>query len=854
MPKRLLNGIARVYSSKLVASTMLVLLLAASPLLAQLPTGTILGVVKDASGGAVPDAQVTLTQLETGTIRTTTTGNCVEYRVPALQPGHFSVKVEKSGFKTFNQSGITLDVAAEITVNTALEVGASTQQVTVTGEATLVETTTSSLGGLVNDQQVSQLPLNGRNFIDLALLQPGVTNDTNYQHSNAQGGNWGVLFSSNGAPVRSNTVTLDGTPMMTIQGVAADVIGATLGVDGIKEYKVITNSFGAEYGLDMGSQVVIVSKGGTNQFHGDVFVYLRNSSMDARNFFDYSGLTTGKRLPELQRNNFGGSFGGPIKKDKTFFYAVYEGLRQNQGATTIDNVIPKNCYTATAPFTILATGNPCQTVTPTASNGVTAGAVDPAMLVIANLYPYPNLPNNQFTYPAIQPSSVDYGQIRVDHNFSEKDSIFARYTMDNSSNTNAYVYPQFQILSYGREQFLTLAETHIFSPTVLNTARASFSRPNLAEGALYPSGLVGPQYSLVPGQAIGAINVGSVTGFGPVGNAPYYLNQNTYTLSDDVYYTKGRHAFKFGTLWNRFEQYETNVPGTRGTLNFASVASFLAGLTTSTTYLTPGSMAQKMYRFYTYGFYAQDDWRVTSHFTVNLGLRYEFNTTPLDRLGRNYAFVPDVELAAGPTPGPLFRNPSFHNFGPRVGFAWDVFGNGKTSLRSAFGEYYDVGNFGYVLVGASAQPPLSSNTTLAASTTPITLPVVAPGAIPNSLHTAQYDIGQPHALQWNLTIEQQLAPSLVLSVAYVGTRGIHLWNNQEGNPCKPESVTNGIPSWANPTSTDCPLGRVNPLYGTTNLETTNSDSWYNGLQTVVTKRLSHGLEVQGAFTYSKKFS
>ena len=810
-----------------------VLLLAVPSGFAQLPTGTILGTVKDSSGATVPEAQITVTSIDTNSIRTAVTGNDGSFRVSALRPGHYSVRVEKTGFTPETRALLTLDVAQELVVNVTIQVGSSAQVITVTGEAPLVNTTTSSLGGLVNDSKMADLPLNGRNFVDLALLQPGITNDTNFQQTNGQGGNWGVMFSSNGAPVRSNTFTLDGALMMNIHGNTGGAIGTTLGVDGIKEYKVITDAFSAEYGLQMGSQVVIVSKGGTNQFHGDVFEYLRNRVLDARNFFDYSFLTTGERLPELQRNNFGGSFGGPIKKDKTFFYAAYEGLRQNQGATIIDNVFPANCH--------VVTNNPCAI---TAANP--QGNVAPVIQPLLSLFPSPNLPRNQLTFPAIQPSRVDYGQIRVDETLSSADSFFGRYTVQDSSNTNAYVYPQFQLQTLGRDTFVTLSENHIFSPALLNTARASLSRTNLAQAALYPPSLLGPQYALVPGQAIGQLIIGGVTNFGPTGNAPYYLVQNVYTLSDDVYYTKGRHAFKFGALFNRFENYDVASTNRRGSLSFTNMASFLAGLYSSGTFLTPGSDINKEVRFYTYGFYAQDDWRVAPRLTLNLGLRYEFNSTPFDRLGRNYAFR-NFPTDATTTRGAMFRNPSFKNFGPRVGLAWDVAGNGKTSIRAAFGEYFDLANEGFVIYSAQGTPPLSFLTSPPPATQPFTLPLVFAGTPSNALHTQLYNIDQTHLLQWNLTVEQQLARSLLLTVSYVGTRGIHLWNNEEGNPCIPTSVTNEIPFWAK----DCGQGRLNPLWGSNNYETTNSDSWFRSLQAVVTKRLSHGLELGSAYTWGK---
>lgn len=799
-----------------------------APIWAQLPSGTILGVVKDSSGAVVPEAKVTVINSDTNESRTDTTSGAGEYRVPALQPGHYTVRMEKAGFRTETQTGLTLDVAQQLVMNATLQTGASTQEVTVTAEETLVDTATSDLGGLVNDTKIADLPLNGRNFVDLALLQPGVTNDTAYSN----GSTLGLWFSVNGAPTRSNNTTLDGAPMTNIRGTTAGAIGTTLGVDGIKEYRVITDGFDAEYGLTMGSQIVVVSKGGTNQYHGDVFEYLRNSALDARNYFD------GAQIPALRRNNFGGSFGGPIRKDKTFFYGVYEGLRQSLGVTTVDNVFPANCY--------VPTNNPCAVI---AGRNPT-GTVAPVMLPILALYPKPNVPGaNKFSYEQNQPSHVDYGQMRVDHNFSASDSIFGRYTVQDSGVVAPDGYPQITTGTEGRDQFITLSENHIFSPALLNTARLSYSRTNIltanGAGTVFLSGAA---YSFVPGQQMGAIQGGGVSNF-PGGNNTTGLVQNMYTVSDDVFYTKGSHALKLGVLANRFENYDADTTNARGTLMFNSMPGFLNGNATSEGSVTPGSDENRETRFYTLGLYAQDDWRLTPRFTLNLGLRYEITSVPFDRKGRNSAVV-NLATDTGPTQGVVFRNPSYKNFSPRIGFAWDVTGRGKTSVRAAFGEYYDLANEGYsIFSAAQGTPPFSSQSSFVPKpTATLVLPFAyPPGSVGNALHTQMYFISQPHLLQWNLSVQQQLTPTSVFSISYVGTRGIHLWNGQEGNPCLPTSITNGVPFWAK----DCGNGRVNPAWGSVNYETTNSDSWFNSLQVLLNKRVSHGVEFQGSYTYGK---
>ncbi len=528
-----------------------------------------------------------------------------------------------------------------------------------------------------------------------------------------------MIYSSNGAPIRSNTATLDGALMNNFHTRKRRWRNRSNRLwrrRQIRNSAVITSAFSAEYGLQMGSQTVIVTKSGSNQFHGDAFEYLRNKSMDARNFFDYSYITTGARLPQLQRNDFGGSFGGPIKKDKTFFYGVFEALRQEAGLTIITNVPGANSHVA------VGAPNPCATIT---TGGNTNGVVAAQMQPFLALYPIANLPNNQFTFPATAPTSLNYGQMRVDHNFSTNDTLFARYTIQDSNTNAALNFPGFTFGGVGRDQFVTLSENHTFSSTVLNTARVSFSRTNIVQTTTYPAALANAPYQLIAGQAFGNIQVTGLTTYGPNNSSPNSLGQNVYTFSDDVFYTKGHHAFKFGVLINRFEDNDTASTNTRGTLVFSSVAQFLAGQITSATLIVPGSNLNKFVRNYTYGFYAQDDVHVTSRVTLNLGLRYEFSTVPLERYGNNWAVIcvtcPSTTTG---TNGKPFIDPYYKNFSPRVGIAWDVRGNGKTSVRASFGEYFDIANSAFTLYSAQATPPISLSFNPTPTLTPIVLPYV----------------------------------------------------------------------------------------------------------------------------------
>jgi hypothetical protein len=718
----------------LVAS--IVLLISAVPASAQ-STSTILGVVKDSSGGVVPDATVTVVNTETSLSRSVKTESDGSFRFPALAVGRYTVKFEKEGFRTETQQGLMLEVAQNLVVNTTLQVGTAAQEVTVTGEAPLVNTTTSSLGSLVNEERMADLPLNGRNYVDLTLLQPGVAQQVTSSSGGA--GISGTWFSANGAPVRSNNFSLDGAMMQNAYGASTgSQAGTTLGVDGIREYKVVTSAYSAEYGMTMGSQMVIVSKSGSNRWSGDVFEYLRNDHLDARNFFDTEKTSQGRRLPLFQRNNFGGSFGGPIRKDKTFFYAVYEGLRQNLGVSINDTVLPEACHNlvsngANYAFADQASATACGGTTGSPAVPVlTTSTVIPAVIKpILDLYPLANGPSNSFTLPASSKNRVDFGQIRVDQNIGASDSFFGRYTIDDGELNNATsstattpsgsAFPQyFRISGASRNQFLTVSESHIFSPSLLNTVRASYSRTNFAADNLYSQDFTTPAYALVTGQPMGPVSITGYTSMGPNGGYPTVHVQNIYTASDDVFYTKGRHALKFGVLFNRYNSATRHTKLLQGQLGFSSLPNFMQGIFNTFTSLSafvpgppgpppyPAADLGRDFIYNTLGFYAQDDFRATSRLTLNLGLRYEFQTVPYDLTGKGSRFLDIQDPTQTFTFGPPIKNPGYKNISPRVGFAWDVLGNGKTAVRGGFGIYYDVGNIGSALQQqVNGMPPYS---------------------------------------------------------------------------------------------------------------------------------------------------
>jgi hypothetical protein len=662
---------------------LLLILTSCSPqLFAQVGFAALTGRITDPNGLPVTGAKVQAVNVDTNVTAATETNDAGLYDISGLPPGNYRILIEKEGFERIVKTAINLHVADIVALNFTLQVGSVSQSVTVTAEAPLVSTTTSSLGGLVDDRQVADLPLNGRNYNDLTLMQPGVA--ASLQSNSATAIGWtGTEYSSNGASLRSNIYMLDGAVQNNVLSVnGSSATGTTLGVDGILEYRVITSNVTAEYGQAMGSQMTIVSKSGTNQFHGDVFEFLRNSSLDARNFFDLPPSRLGKRLPEFRRNNFGGAAGGPIKKDKTFFFAVYEGLRSTLGTTNTATTLAPGCQLpASAPTTSPiwngsgiqpagSVGNCPQLGANPGGPGTNSLAIKPQIIPFVQLYPSPNLPNNQYGFVFEQPTVENYGQIRVDHTLSNKDSFFGRYTIDQASIGIPGNFAQAEIISSSRTQFITLAENHIFSTSLLNSARFSFSRvPIQFDNPVLDPRLLTPPYQISAGLPMGSINPGTVSSIGTNIVAPRVFKDNIFTWSDDLDYTRGKHSLKFGFLLNHY-QYEFITHGfDKTTVATGNLANFYNAQIVSLISVEPGGNVTKVYHFNTMGFYAQDAWRITPRLTLNLGLRYEPTTSYIEANGRQTALVnPLTDTSFTHTASP-FLNPSLKNWSPRFGFA-----------------------------------------------------------------------------------------------------------------------------------------------------------------------------------------
>jgi hypothetical protein len=847
----------------------ILLLLSVAPWVsAQVTGGSMSGTVTDGTGAAVAGAKILIKNTDTGITRETTTDSAGYFSAPNLTAGPYSVTTSATGFATAVRSGIVLTVGADQVLNTAMQVGQITQQVEVTTEAPTVQLSSSSLSGEVQATTVRELPLNGRDWTQLATLQAGVTSLGSLQpvtagNASSARGNRGFgtqLTISGGRPAQNN-YRVDGISVNDYGNSApGDVIGAAMGVDAIQEFSVVTSNYSAEYGRTSGGVINAITRSGTNQFHGSAYEFLRNSALDARNFFD------GSKIPPFRRNQFGGSVGGPIIKDKTFFFADYEGLRQSLGLTRI----------ITVPSIPARSGN----IHNAAGTPITV-SVDPNIALLMSLWHTPNAgllgfgDTGHYTFATQQAATENYVNTRVDHHFSDKDSMFATYQFDNSQSVLPDSYNVVNIQQHASNQHTAIEETHIFSVALVNNIRFGYNRVNDQGGgglsAINP-GVTNPALSAIPGRDSPAISSFSgVTAFqGGVNDQPLTVfHWNSYQIYDDASLTKGRHSLKFGFDLERDQDNVFQHFQFGGTFSFASLNAFLQNQATQFTGTLPQFATPRYYRQTIVGSYIQDDFRWKPNLTLNLGLRYEMSTNTAEKNGK----MADLLTLTSPTVTtgttvPI-NNPTLRNFEPRIGFAWDPFGSGKTSIRGGAG-IFDVLPLQYqlMLTELNLGPfAVTGRVPLAGVTAPFPSYPFGPLSSANpKLREAFIDPSpkRNYVMQWNLSIQRELATGLTATIAYIGSRGVHnVFRADDANSVLPVGLTSagylwpcgppitGVGCTVGHTAAGVPAPVVNPAFGRIDFTAWNGNSTYHGLELQVNKNLSHGLLVGGSYTFSK---
>jgi hypothetical protein len=813
-------------------------------------SGTITGAVSDTSGAVLPGVEITITNTGTDQSRTVLTNEMGRYYAAALSPGSYKVSAMLAGFEMRIRSGITLTVGSEAVIDFSLNPGQVSETVDVTGEAPLVNVTPASTAGLINEEQVKDLPLNGRSWDSLVTLNPSTTNFTSNQSTTSTGKGQGFNFSISGNREDFNLFLMNGieyTGVSTADVMPGGVSGYLLGVDAVREFNVQQNAYSAEYGKRPGGQVTVVTTSGSNQLHGDVFEFLRNSALDARNTFAQG------TNPPFKRNQFGAALGGPIKKDKSFVFGNYEGFRQS----------------LTLPDVTFVPDATAQNGTLAGSNGKPIGLA-PGIAPYFALWPRPNGPDLgsgvavAYSNP-VQTVREDFGNLRFDQNFSSKNMFSGIYTVDDGQSLTPGANPLTQTSSILRAQVLSLQHTHIFSPTVLNVARFGFSRAHWNLVASPP--VTPPGTPFVPGEPVGLISIGSAS-FNSVGSvSPAGSNgsqqfetvaRNLFTYTDDLQITWGKHQISAGGWFQRVQANDDAANQRYGVATFASLTAFMQGQASSVVaVLNPAEIG---WRQFAGAWFVQDTITLRSNLSLNLGLRHEFNNGWNSPAGRASDFVFGT---AGCSPGtaqclqtqavlgtsPYTVNHAKKLFGPRLAIAWAPLP--KTAVHAAFGTYYSQLDYmGSCCDGSPIGNDLNINPSIGSKTAPAVFPVQMSPNLPGAKVSpagVQPDLKTPAVEEWTLKIEQGIAANTLLSVAYVGSHGFHLPNTVDVNTVTPTASADGTLDHPFPST----VVRANNSIANTRYTLSNANSSYNALQVSLTRRLARGLQFRGNYTFSK---
>jgi hypothetical protein len=810
----------------------------------QVTTGTISGTVRDSSGAVLPGATIVVANEDTGAVRTVPTDSAGHYLASSLNPGQYKITASLEGFQALVRSGVDLTVGRQAIINLDLQVGVITQSVEVTGEAPLVATVGGGLGNTIDSSSIAELPLNGRDLAQLVTLQAGVVN---YTAGDPEPGG-GKLLVVSGARPTTNVFYMDGIAIESYnKKTPTGMSGNFLGADGVREFKVDSNAYSAEFGGGAGGVFNITTKSGTNRFHGTGFWALRNDNFDAAQWEDNA---FGDEEPEFKRNQFGASLGGPIRRDKTFFFGNLEGLRERQGETTIARTFSDTLRLGIIP--------PATTPVP----------IDSRIVPYLVFWPRPNGTSHadgtaDYVTSKTVPIDENYYQGRVDHQFSQNNLGYLRYTYLNSEQYTPSTLPgESGFLDSQANHLVTLEDKYIFSPALLDSIRVGFSRTQPFNGLVDPR-IVDPALSFNPKLLfLGALNPGSgLTGIG-VSEATSDRHINSYQLANDFVYNKGRNTFKLGVAWSRngFNVYFPSQPA--GNYTFGNVSNFFRAIpNTFRGAIVDGyDDAYRTLKWNQIAIYFQDELRLTERVTISSGLRYEFATVPVEKWGRVANFRGDLDflLSAGLSDitlgNPWLENPTLKNFAPRLGIGWDIFGDGRTVLRTGFGIFFvqfDQSWFRTMLwrmppflvdLQASSNVPFPNIYQLCGKDNPFnpSNPICSGRPAPQF---PPYKTRSPYMMQYNLVIQRQIGKDSLISLGYSGSRGVRLNALANVNVPYGQDVNGRLVFAA--------TSRPNPNFDNMLFRGPMADSFYNSLQASMIKKMAKGFQFSASYTFSK---
>jgi outer membrane receptor protein involved in Fe transport len=813
-------------------AALLVTLAAATHAVAQNRNANVSGIVKDGTGAVLPGATVTVRAVATNQSRHTVTDDRGRYAFPNQDIGQNEITAELPGFKPARLL-VELTVGQNAQIDLALPLETLAESVTVVASApgVGVETRSSTFGQLVSRQQIESLPLNGRDFSQLILLQPGTAQARSDVGDILTGK--GSKVSVHGARTAQNAYMLDGTDILDALGRSAgSAQGMVSGIESVQEFTVLTNTYGAEYGRAAGGVFNIATKSGTNAPHGSLFEYWRNARMDAKNFFDVE-------RPPFNRNQYGGSAGGPLVRNKTFLFGAFEGLREDLGLTLVEPV-PSLAARRGA---FLPAG----------------GTISPAVIPYLDLIPLPTIDNptgEKGTWQGSfnQHSNLDTYNVRMDFNLRQNDSVFARYTQNDSALVfiNAETFPNFPNRGQNNQKFLTVSPTHIFSNNVVNNMRFAFNRTTPIEEPAPTNGY--ESLAFMPGQIVGDISISGYKRFGSDRNTPRAFFQNALQFADDLTVVRGSHAFKVGTNIEHFDIKGSSSSRNRGEFTINTFSDFLQGRSRDFSGLAPGENdTERHHTQWLLGFYGQDDWRAADDLTLNLGLRYEFVTTPREVDGK----VTNVRSVMDPTStlgDPLFINPTLTNVAPRIGFAYSpsrkdgwvatlTGGENAMSIRGGAGVYYDpllYSTFGNMTF---KHEPYFKQVRITNAPFPNVYPLLASGQGQIDTFAIEYNPKSTYVQQYNVNVQRAFSSRAVVTVGYIGSHGVHLWREADLNnaiPLTPDGTQ--FAPVSNPQ-------RRNPNFANIRMKVSDGESFYNAALVGLQSRVGAGFRAQLSYTY-----
>jgi hypothetical protein len=809
-------------------SVLLVLLFASIAAHAQVVNADITGTVVDSTGAVIPGAHVLVRSDDTGAQRNLVTDAAGAFAAPSIPVGRYTVSVTAAGFAPYKRTEITLTIGQSLSLAIPLAVSGS-ESVTVQDTPATVNTSTEPTSGLVNSRQVKQLPLNGRSYDQLILLNPGTVNYTG-QRSGGTGtsnSSVGSMFSVSGRRPQDNLFLLNGieyTGASLINTTPGGTSGQLLGLDGIREFNVVADTYSASYGKRDGAQISIVTTGGTNQLHGSIYDFVRNSYFDARNYFD------GARIPEFQRNDVGGSVGGPIHKDKFFLFANYEHYNQNLGESIV-TLVPDSASRAKAVTSVQPLLNlwPIANGPEVLQNGASTGIAE-------------------YIGTAPQHIREDFGTTRFDANPSAADTFNAIYTVDDSTASSPSSNPYSYVSERLREQVFSGQEQHIVNSHLLNIGRVGFSRADFyfygyvptAQQALAPSVRPGiPTYAVVIAGSTASNGASSISGAGANVGSNNGIVRNLLTFDDHAYYTLGKHTIQGGIWLQRLQSNDNLAQDQHGQASFASLSTFLTGTIKTFTYAP--QTTELGWRTLFADAFLEDTWRITPRLQARFGIRTESSTGWGESQNRAsvYTFINNV-ISTTPTSGlsnALTNNRALFLPEPRLGLAWNVFGNGRTSVTASAGLHHSLLDaLDYRLDQAAPY-----NTVFSYSNTSVSNPTSGTGLVSPS--TVATDISTPALLAYSFKIEQQIAPATSVTIGYDGSHSYHqILNGDLNEPAY--TFVNGAVYY--PTTT-----KANPAVANTTSWWSGGSGNYNAVIVDLRHDLAHGLQLRANYTYSK---